>query len=933
MASPSFTRQTTNPPSAPPPSPAPPTTSSSSSTAAAAATSSPGLVSLDSIPIPSPLYKLLSAAAIHLSLGTKRKAYSVSVLKHLLQRLTSTNLAKPVDSELLSVALFCGLFDADANINLVSSSPNFVTPSPIRADSAGLLPSPGATPFPDGACASLSQLLSCMKISLIRLCVVLQYCVPIVKDVVSESLNKDVDVLEKVTSSGTRCFGDYLTIWDRVVMPAFPAGERNVGVFQNALLGAGWLLYLLSKAKILTRSHSEGDFFALLVCCVRFIKLWVKGVSGLSEKDIEIGSRDEWQSLCADDEEKVRFGMQMYVTAFTPFLTEVFGRILPALDRSFRSECVDDSNKVIYHTINLLNQSIMKEIGPKSQASSESHSCRSVIVALGGMYDRLVVDLQSHFSNSSLWVDERVFLQFHFQSYTDYSEGFAEVFFPSDGRSSRKRNRYFGEAFSPVTRSPSQSPAVRFGPIPAPWTPYSKVEQSVSWLTASVSKGQPSASSYLVSLLKVHDQGERGSCVQMMEKVVSKHVMQLHEAINSMGMHDFDSWSFKQDLALKLFYRFIEKICQSEMQRAKHSDPSRMSQFLNSESFYSALVALSFEIIIDSYRYKVGKFGFPYLLPFLSLSVLEFWKVLESTLRSDSEVPLSIRNHIVDIENRIIANLIWEHANESRRSFSIDLSSPQIKTLLIEEFDENKRRMRNPNEIRPKPSKEEFVLIVVYRKLLKYVRRRLEAILESFPVIRHVAFHIIHKLAVHTIIYCPELLLDNHVDVLLLCSIYSVCRLGKIESVKFQSLVVSYLERYPANKSTVVQLPTHKKHIIQYYNTSFLPANKTFIVNEIKPLVEDLASAVAAVKLKPGIDSLDSELPQTPKRRKMRSFSLSPRVQVEAGNNVFISPLTTTSGSSSTSGTPSIYSFGESPCSTLRMINDRLLSNQRMGNN
>lgn len=304
----------------------------------------------------------------------------------------------------------------------------------------------------------------------------------------------------------------------------------------------------------------------------------------------------------------------------------------------------------------------------------------------------------------------------------------------------------------------------------------------------------------------------------------------------------------------------------------------------------------------------------------------------------------------MEIENQIISHLMWTNSSPEQgiHNFSpsgFDLTCSKIKDLLVEEFETrsffpNDCSSQNLASAKPKLSSEEFALIVVYRKLLRYAKNRVCEIISrvlSFPI---AAGDFCTSVLRYALIHRAELLVNNHVDVLILCSLYSICRIAKLDEIKFQTLILGYLDLYPSNK-IVINLPHFENvHIIQYYNTHFLPSTKSYIMSQIKPLLSELSvqQALSEPRSHPRMNQNPEthQNPETPTKKKRRlALSLSPRYPVDSALNIFLShlkpihrpPLPNSTPSSSaletSSGTP-VYAFGESPARTLHLINERL---------
>ncbi|KAI4468667.1 retinoblastoma-associated protein rb -related [Holotrichia oblita] len=94
-------------------------------------------------------------------------------------------------------------------------------------------------------------------------------------------------------------------------------------------------------------------------------------------------------------------------------------------------------------------------------------------------------------------------------------------------------------------------------------------------------------------------------------------------------------------LTLKLVYKFLEHILKSE--RKRNPDISFLMQ---KDSFFHSLYACSLEIVEYSHNTHNSPREFPWVLSALELTVYDFVKVIEITIRSDDQLPRYIIKHL-----------------------------------------------------------------------------------------------------------------------------------------------------------------------------------------------------------------------------------------------------------------------------------------------
>ncbi|GJQ66563.1 hypothetical protein Trydic_g4544 [Trypoxylus dichotomus] len=108
-------------------------------------------------------------------------------------------------------------------------------------------------------------------------------------------------------------------------------------------------------------------------------------------------------------------------------------------------------------------------------------------------------------------------------------------------------------------------------------------------------------------------------------------------------------------LTLKLAYKFLENILKSEKKRIPD-----LSFLMQKDSFFNSLYACSLEIVEYSHNTHNSPREFPWVLNALELTVYDFVKVIEITIRSDDQLPRYIVKHLSWVEERILESLMWE---------------------------------------------------------------------------------------------------------------------------------------------------------------------------------------------------------------------------------------------------------------------------------
>lgn len=107
------------------------------------------------------------------------------------------------------------------------------------------------------------------------------------------------------------------------------------------------------------------------------------------------------------------------------------------------------------------------------------------------------------------------------------------------------------------------------------------------------------------------------------------------------------------DLSVTLFYRVLESMVRSERARLQTVD---LSSLLNSEVFVSALFACCLEALLKTHA--LVTLSFPSLLDTVRVRAFDFGATIESFVKH-GHLPPALKQHMRDIENRILDCLVW----------------------------------------------------------------------------------------------------------------------------------------------------------------------------------------------------------------------------------------------------------------------------------
>ncbi|XP_024397294.1 retinoblastoma-related protein-like isoform X1 [Physcomitrium patens] len=189
------------------------------------------------------------------------------------------------------------------------------------------------------------------------------------------------------------------------------------------------------------------------------------------------------------------------------------------------------------------------------------------------------------------------------------------------------------------------------------------------------------------------------------------------------------------------------------------------------------------------------------------------------------------------------------------------------------------------------------VINVFFQKALVLAAVRIRTVCERIGQPQHLIERV-YKVFQHALHHETSLFFNRHIDQLVLCTIYGVCKVSKVD-VKFRDIIHHYRSQ-PQNKLHVVrnvfidQPPLRRAgktgglesgDIIKFYNDVFVHVTKKFLVQV------DTNSSMRSPRKAHGSDGNDGEAPGSPVASIFSTFpDISPK-KVSALHNVFVSPL------------------------------------------
>ncbi|NWS95929.1 RB protein, partial [Mionectes macconnelli] len=373
------------------------------------------------------------------------------------------------------------------------------------------------------------------------------------------------------------------------------------------------------------------------------------------------------------------------------------------------------------------------------------------------------------------------------------------------------------------------------------------------------------------------------------------------------GWAEIGSQRYK--LGVRLYYRVMESMLKSV------SLALVAYTLLNDNIFHTSLLACAVEVVMATYGRNASQsdgtsaetgLSFPWILNVFDLKAFDFYKVIESFIRAEPSLTREMIKHLERCEHQIMESLAWQSGSplfdliKQSKEREGQTDQPETTSTPSTPFQHNHTAadlylspVRSPKKKAsgPPPSanstpdaqsgatsqtqkpQKSTSLSLFYKKVYLLAYRRLHTLflhlLSEHPDLEP----LIWTLFQHTLQNEYELMRDRHLDQIMMCSMYGICKVKNVD-LRFKIIVSAYKELCNTNQETFKRVLIREEQydsIIVFYNLVFMQKLKTNILQYASNRPPTL-----------------SPIPHIP--RSPYQFSNSPR-RVPAGNNIYISPL------------------------------------------
>uniref|UniRef100_A0A4W3H225 Retinoblastoma-associated protein n=1 Tax=Callorhinchus milii TaxID=7868 RepID=A0A4W3H225_CALMI len=373
-------------------------------------------------------------------------------------------------------------------------------------------------------------------------------------------------------------------------------------------------------------------------------------------------------------------------------------------------------------------------------------------------------------------------------------------------------------------------------------------------------------------------------------------------------------------LGVRLYYRVMESMLKSEEERLSVQN---FSKLLNNDAFHISLLSCAVEVVMTTYGttckgiQQETCLSFPWILSVFDIKAYEFYKIIESFIKAEQNLTRDMIKHLERCEHRIMESLAWQSGSPlfdvlrqqkeqeeqpEQPEPTINLNQPlqhshTAADLYLSPIRSPRKRGSNSVHANPvqgaeieaassgqlhplaqaqlQKSQKSTSLSLFYKKVYRLAYLRLNTLcnklhlLTEYPQLEPV----IWTLFQHALQNEYDLMRDRHLDQIMMCSMYAICKVKNYFQLLFKTIVTAYKDLPNTNQETfkkVLIREGQSDSIIGFYNVVFMQTLKTNILQYASPRPPTL-----------------SPIPHIP--RNQFGFPNSP-IRVPVGN-IYVSPL------------------------------------------
>lgn len=268
----------------------------------------------------------------------------------------------------------------------------------------------------------------------------------------------------------------------------------------------------------------------------------------------------------------------------------------------------------------------------------------------------------------------------------------------------------------------------------------------------------------------------------------------------------------KVSLVLKLYLYLLELMLCNE---SRKNASANFTLILHNQSFHSSLLASCLETVL--FLHNICVVSFEEVLGVCKVTAFDFWKIITTYCNVDSKMPIQVKAHFRTIEIRIISTLGWTSTSPVLRAIK-GLKAPQSKSTS------------------PQADSLHITYDLFFRRVLSFTAYRVFTVTEELRLpdaVREEIWTLLKfLLSEHT-----ELIVDRHLDQIILCAIFGICK-ARGPVLKFMTLARVYGFFNPEEEMVVTRqarLAASQGTLLDLFNEEIMPLVREFTQETRRP--------------------------------------------------------------------------------------------------
>jgi hypothetical protein len=300
--------------------------------------------------------------------------------------------------------------------------------------------------------------------------------------------------------------------------------------------------------------------------------------------------------------------------------------------------------------------------------------------------------------------------------------------------------------------------------------------------------------------------------------------------------------TYRRELTKKIYFNVLRDMLLGEEKRLKEQN---FTVLLTNENFHRSHIICSIETVLFAYNMR-DLISFPDLLQNFNLQAFELSIIIESFVQHAAWFSSAFRRHFRYVEERLLDSLTWTHDSVlyPKIAEAEEHIQPPPEPGSITPVAKKKQRMFAvyQGEQKAQSGKGAVAINYFFRKVYLLVSQRIQELCVAFSDhITREKVESIWRVVYHILSTRRDLMLNRHLDQIIMSSMYAICKVGKM-GISFRHIISNY--RYicegtrgmsPVDIGKIlykVQLEHEGEtgDIVRFYNHIYIPAVKEFIL-------------------------------------------------------------------------------------------------------